>query len=144
MRIKNIMKFSRNSLLDIALIFEQANGNVLNDSDSLLIKESGLTEHSPEELESLLINSIKESESEYRGTVYWVLGKRFNNTLIPIFNEWLEFELSLSEDNSIFQILIALDNMETQVFGEDRNDGFSVMETKLNQRDARAYLNKIA
>lgn len=83
------MKFNEENLLDIALIFEQANGNALSDNDVLLVKSSGLDHCQPEELEELITSSIDEAEPEYRGKAYWVLGKRFNMDLVPMFNKWL-------------------------------------------------------
>ncbi|WP_269471114.1 hypothetical protein [Sulfuriflexus mobilis] len=41
------MNFTRENILDIALIFEEANGNTIDDNDSLLVKNSGLSELSP-------------------------------------------------------------------------------------------------
>jgi len=137
------MKFSDENLLDMALIFAQENGNKLDDSDSLLIEKSGLTGFSPEELASMLIQSIEDAEDEYRARTYWVLGKRFDTELIPLFNEWLESEIQRGEHHLVYQILIALDNLEIPVFGTDRNGSYSSMDIELNVRDAKAYLAKI-
>lgn len=136
------MKPSDENLLDIALIFERANGNALDDNDSLSVEKSGLTEYSPEELESMLIASLGDAEPEYRSTSYWALGKRYNIELVPLFNKWLESEVQRKEHDSIYQILIALDNLEIPVFGEDREGSYSSMDIELNLRDARVHLSK--
>lgn len=138
------MKFSEDSLLDIALIFEQANGNVLDDNDASLVKNSGLDHYKPEELEELVASSIEGAEPEYRGKAYWVLGKRFNKNLVPRFNKWLEIECKNQNSELIYQLLIALDNLELPVFSADRCGGYSVRESGLNLRDARAYLENHA
>lgn len=134
------MKFSEENLLDIALIFEQANDNVLNDSEFLLVQGSGLSHYSPQELETLLVNSIHSADIESRGKTYWVLGKRFNSELIPVFKKWLKIELMTPNPELVYQILIALDNLGLPVFGEDRGGSYSIMDVELNLRDARAYL----
>ena len=138
------MKFSEENLLDITLILEQANGNILNDNDALLVKKSGLAHYSPEELETLLVNSIDSTELEYRGKAYWVLGKRFNTKLIPKFNEWLEKEFMSQNSDQAYQILIALDNLGLPAFGEDRDGSYSILDKELNLRDAKFYLNSHA
>lgn len=136
------MKFSEENLLDIALIFEQANGCILSDNEFLLVRNSGLTHYSPEELESLLVNSIDSATTELRGQAYSVLGKRFKAGLIPEFNKWLASELMAPNPGVVYQILIALDNLGLSVFGEDRGGSYSIMEKDLNLRDARDYLEK--
>lgn len=138
------MKFSEENLLDISLIFEQANGNVLNDNDASLVMISGLDHYKPEELEELVAGSIDGAEPEYRSRAYWVLGKRFNKSLVPRFNEWLEIECKNQNADLVYQLLIALDNLELPVFGEDRGGGYSVQESDLNMRDAQSYLENHA
>lgn len=138
------MKFSVDNLLDIALIFEQANGNNLGDNDALLVKNSGLDHCQPEELEKLIISTIVDADPEYRSKAYWVLGKRFNKNLVHSFNEWLEVELNKKNPDLVYQILIALDNQGLSVFGTDRDGSYSSQEADLNMRDARLYLDNHA
>ena len=138
------MKFNEENLLYIALIFEKANGNVLNDNDASLAKNSGLDQYKPEELEELVASSIESAEPEYRGRAYWVLGKRINKSLVPRFNKWLEIECANQNTDLIYQILIALDNLEILVFGTDRDGSYSIQESDLNFRDARSYLENHA
>lgn len=138
------MKFSEENLLDIALIFEQANGNVLTDNDASLVNNSGLDHYKPEELEELVASSIEGAEPEFRGRAYWVLGKRFNKSLVPRFNKWLEMECKNQNSELVYQLLIALDNLELPVFCADRDSGYSVQESDLNLRDARSYLENHA
>ena len=138
------MRFIEDNLLDIALIFEQANGNTLNDNDALLVKNSGLDHYEPKELEKLIASSIDDAEPEYRRKAYWVLGKRFNINLVPSFNKWLKIELNNKNPDLVYQILIALDNLELPAFGTDRDGSYSAQESDLNLRDARLYLENYA
>jgi len=138
------MKLSEDNLLDIAIIFEQANGNTLNDNDAMLVKNSGFDRYQPKELEELIASSIDDAEPEYRSKAYWVLGKRFNINLVPSFNKWLEMELNNKNSDLVYQILIALDNLELPAFGTDRDGSYSVQESDLNLRDARLYLENHA
>ena len=138
------MKFTEENLLDIALIFEQANGNVLNSGDVAIVNNSGFIQFTPEELESMLIDSIADSEPEQRSRVYWVLGKRYNHNLLPKFKDWLKLEVATDNVQVIYQLLIALDNLEEPVFGKDRDGSYSSLDTELNIRDANVYLNKNA
>jgi len=138
------MKISEDKLLAIALIFEQSNGNALNDNDAMLVKNSGLDHLQPNELEEVIASSIEDAEPEYRSKAYWVLGKRYNINLAPSFNKWLNIELNNNNADLVYQILIALDNLELPAFGTDREGSYSVQERDLNLRDARLYLENHA
>lgn len=139
------MEISEENLLVTALIFEQANGNRLGENDIQVIEAAGLSGASAELLEEALLEALNaERPSAYRSTAYWALSKRFNRELIPYFMKWMKKELENSEPGAVYQLLIALDNVEEPVFGKDRNGSVSVMDAGLNVRDARTYLEKNA
>lgn len=139
------MEVSEDNLFVVALIFEQANGNLLGENDILLIENSGLSNCSAELLEAMLVEALNTERSpSYRSTAYWALSKRFNRELIPVFKKWMGEELQNQESAAVYQLLIALDNLEEPVFGEDRNGSFSATDTSLNVRDAKIYLEKNA
>lgn len=139
------MNFTRENILDIALIFEEANGNTLDVNDSHLVKNSGLSDLSANEIEQMLVDTINQNKTpEYRGSAYWALGKRFNKKLLPVFKKWLAFEVESNNTDALYQLLIALDNLEEQVFGEDREGSYGASDTELNIRDAKAYLENHA
>lgn len=139
------MEVTEDNLFVVALIFEQANGNVLGENDILLIANSGLSNCSVELLEAMLVEALNTERSpSYRNTAYWALSKRFNRELIPVFKKWMGEELQKQESAAVYQLLIALDNLEEPVFGEDRNGSFSATDTGLNVRDAKIYLGKNA
>lgn len=139
------MEISADNLFLVALIFEQANGNRLDENDVLLIEKSTLSNCSAEYLEAALVESLNAGRpTSYRASVYWALGKRFNRELIPDFKKWMAQELQNQEFGAVYQLLIALDNLEEPVFGNDRNGSYSAMDTKLNVRDAKIYLEKDA
>lgn len=139
------MNFTRENILDIALIFEEANGNTLDANDSLLVKNSGLSELSANEIERMLVDTINQNKTPaYRGTVYWALGKRFNKKLLPVFKKWLAVEVELNNADALYQLLMALDNLEERVFGKDREGSYGATDTELNMRDAKVYLERHA
>lgn len=139
------MNFTRENILDIALIFEEANGNTLDANDVLLVKNSGLSDLPVSEVERMLVESITQDKSpEYRGSAYWALGKRNNKKLLPEFKIWLANEIESNNAGALYQLLIALDNLEEHVFGEARGGSYGATDTELNIRDAKVYLEKNA
>lgn len=139
------MNFTRENILDIALIFDEANGNSLDDNDALLVKSSGLYELSANEIERLLIETITQDKTpEYRGSAYWALGKRYNKKLLPELKRLLADEVESNNAGTLYQLLIALDNLGEHVFGEDRKGSYGAADTELNIRDAKVYLEKHA
>ena len=78
-----------------------------------------------------------------RAVAYWALSKRYDKALIPDFKNWLKIELASKDKTAVYQILIALDNVDEPVFGKDRDGGYAAHETTLNIRDAENYLKKV-
>lgn len=139
------MEVSEDNLYVAALVFEQANGNRLDENDVRLIQNAGLGNCAPEFLEAALVEALTaEPPASYRSMAYWALSKRFNNGLIPLFKKWMHRELGNQESGAVYQLLIALDNLEEPVFGSDRNGSVSAADTLLNVRDATIYLEKNA
>jgi len=130
------------NLFSVALIFEQANGNRLDQNDRLLIEKSGLSHCCAESLEAALIEALNARPPlSYRSSAYWALSKRFNGSLIPAFKTWMIRELQEQDGGALYQLLIALDNLGEPVFGDDRKGSYSAMDTGLNIRDAKDYLD---
>jgi uncharacterized membrane-anchored protein YjiN (DUF445 family) len=141
------MEISKDNLNAIAFIFERANGNTLGEYEVGVIEESGLSNVSVETLENSIIENLNKNqiiENSFKALAYWVLSKRFNKKLIPEFTKWLKNEVSNEEPEAIYQLLIALENLEQPAFGKDRNGSFSIEDVELNIRDANEYLEKNA
>ena len=139
------MKFTSENLQDIALIFEQSNGNTLDANDINIINNSGFNEYKISEIENMLVNSlVAEKSVSLRGSIYWALGKRFNKKLIPNFRSWLKNEIELKEAGALYQLMIALDNLEEPIFDIDRDGSYSSLDKDLNLRDAKKYIEKYA
>jgi hypothetical protein len=140
------MNINENQFDAIAYIFEKDNGNSLGDYENNIIDESGLKGMSCKTLVDAILDNLKENHSidtAYRLSAYWALSKRFDKALLPYFKVWLKDELLIKGAPAVFQILIALDNIEESVFGKDRNGSFSGDDMKLNIRDAEIYLENM-
>ena len=129
-----------------AYIFEQVNGNIKTDVELQIIEKSGFKTIHPDVLEKKIIEGINNGSyqgSKDRVSAYWVLGKRYNKTLIPEFNKWLKIETINGEVEAVYQILIALSNMGLPIFNTDREGCTASWEHDLNLRDAKAYLKSV-
>ena len=136
------MFIREDNLFPAALIFEQANGNRLDQNDRLLIEKSGLSHCFAERIEAALIDALNDGPPlSYRSTAYWALSKRFNRKLIPAFKSWMNRELQEQDGGALYQLLIALDNLGEPVFADDRMGSYSATDTGLNIRDAKDYLD---
>ena len=141
------MKLTADQFEALAYIFERENGNEKSDNEKEIISESGLADYNADVLEREVIDGLENGfydGSTDRISAYWALGKRFNRTLIPIFQKWLRQEYDLNDAPAVYQLLIALGNLEEPVFGSDRDGGSASWETDLNMRDAKLYLDKNA
>jgi len=113
------VKFCTENILEVVSIFERCEER---DNELPIGDNSVFGTFSPNQLELLLIESINQNEPvEFRATAYWALGKRYNNNLIPKFKAWLSQEVMSLEDEAVYQILIALDNIGEPAFGSDRD-----------------------
>lgn len=143
---EKIIELTKEQLPTITLIFEKALGNELCDSDERKIVGVGLSDYPAEELAKSIIYKLnsENENSEFRSTAYWVLSKRFDKNLLPLFKKWLKIEINAVNSHAVYQLLIALDNLKEPVFGNDRNGRYSFDETDLNLRDAQNYLQSHA
>ena len=139
------MKIETDQFDAISYIFETANGNNLGDYENGIIRASKLKEVPPEALVDAILECFQDaipSDISYRISAYWALSKRFDKTLIPFFQDQLEFELTIEGVPAVFQLLIALDNLTEPVFNKDREGSYAGMDIELNIRDAISYLKQ--
>ena len=139
------MIFTDSQFEALAYIFEQANGNKKDDYELKVISESGLSDLKADQLEQHVVDGLDKglyNEIADRISAYWVLGKRFNRNLIPLFRKWLRNEVEQKNDQAVYQLLISLSNLEEPVFNSDRDGGSASGEKELNMRDASNYLKK--
>ena len=136
------MKLTNEQFTEIAFIFERKNGNSHSDFEKEIISKSKLKEFKSSELEKIIVDGldsgIYKNEVE-RVSGYWALSKLSNRNLISDFKKWLRTELQNGKAIAIFQILVALDQLEEPAFHKNRN-GRGSNETELNIRDAKQYL----
>ncbi|MCP4290781.1 MAG: hypothetical protein GY780_02980 [bacterium] len=141
------MKINKDQFEALAYIFEKNNGNTLGPFENKVIDESGLKDTPVQILADAIVDNLSEDYSEdisFRSEAYWALSKRFDNTLIPFFRARLKNELSVPGVPAVFQLMIALDNINEPVFGKDRDGSYAAHDVELNIRDARVYLKKTA
>lgn len=139
------MKLTNDQFEASAYIFEKANGNKKTEYEEKLIAESGLTELKPNDLKVQIINGLNSglySDSKERISAYWTLSKVHDKNLIPDFRKWLKTEFEKQEPLAIYQLMIALGNLEEPVFNKNRT-GSAFNETELNLRDAEVYLKSL-
>ncbi len=86
-----------------------------------------------------ILAHLEDLDSGYRSAAYWALSKRHDGSLLAHFRSWLGHELGQEEPNGLFQLMIALDNLNEPVFAGDRT-GYAYHEIELNRRDAKRYL----
>ncbi|WP_242132293.1 hypothetical protein [Aestuariivivens marinum] len=140
------MKFSDEQFEAVTYIFERAHGNIKTDYENEVINMSGLSKFEHSFLERNIVNDLDKgvyNNSTDRISAYWVLGKRFNRNLIPAFQKWLRYELDSNDAIAVYQILIALGNMDEPVFNPKRNGSYASWEAELNIEDAKDYLKHI-
>ncbi len=138
------MKFTSNQFTEIAFLFERANGNIHSDYERKIINESSLKKIDRDYLKEQIIDGINSkiyADAALRTNAYWALSKLPNPNLIPNLRKWLKLELENNEMGTLFQIMIALSNLEEPVFSNKRS-GFAFDEIELNRRDAQQYLNE--
>jgi hypothetical protein len=140
------MKLTNDQLEASAYVFEKSNGNKKSEYEEKVIAESGLNNLKPIELETQIINGINNglySDSKERISAYWALSKIHKIELIPNFKKWLKTELEQKNTDTVYQLMIALGNLEEPIFNTDRNGSSAFNETEMNLRDATAYLKNI-
>ena len=139
------MKLTNNQFEASAYIFEKANGNKKTEYEEKLIAESGLTELKPNDLKTQIIKGLNNglySDSKERISAYWTLSKVHDKNLISDFRKWLKIEFEKKEPLAVYQLMIALGNLEEPVFNKNRT-GSAFNETELNLRDTEDYLKNL-
>jgi len=139
------MKLTNDQFEASAYIFEKANGNKKTEYEEKLIVESGLTELKPNDLKIQIINGLNNglySDSKERISAYWTLSKVHDTNLIPEFRKWLKKEFKKQEPIAVYQLMIALGNLEEPIFNKNRT-GSAFNENELNLRDAENYLKSL-
>jgi len=137
------MKIPKDAIVAAAYVFERANGYQLGERERSEIAMHKMENCDPELLAKDLQRDIldhAEDESGYKAQAYWALGKRFDRRLIPFFRDRLAIELR-HDVETVYQIMIALENLQEPVFSADRSGSYSIMDSDLNRRDAKSYLN---
>lgn len=138
------MEFSNDQFEVIVNIFERVNNKNASDFKIDNINSSGLEAIDVIELESIIIEGLDEDiyRDNKKSLAYWALGKRFNPKLILKFKEWLQREYDREDSNAVYQLLIALSNLDEAVFSPERNGASAYFEVDLNMSDAKQYLEK--
>jgi hypothetical protein len=139
------MRIPEAAIMAVASLFTEANGNPLNSYEKNEIDLYNLAGVNPEVLADALQKAILEDSedgSSYRISAYFCLGKKFDRSLLPFFQERLKVELMRDLDAS-YQIMIGLDNLEEPIFSPRRDGSYSIFEQELNRQDAVAYLKLI-
>lgn len=138
------MKLTYDQFDAAVYIFEKNNGNFKTAYEEKIITESGLSDLKAVELENIIVEGLNSNfykATKIRTSAYWALSKQFNIALIPHFKKWLETEIQKNNSGVVFQLMIALDNLEEPIFHRDRMS-YSIEEIELNMRDAANYLNQ--
>lgn len=133
----------REKLLAAASRFDRELGVVLGQRELDEITAAGWDQVSAESVCEAIVNELDKgiSKAGARATAYWALGKWHSIEMLPFFRTSLCAELERDVD-AVYQILIALDNLNEPVFGNDRRGQVGSDEVELNLRDARAYLSR--
>ena len=140
------MQLTNDQIEEAAYIFEKENGHPGATTPRGFSLKSELTVFSPKELEKIIVDGLDRGvykNSDTKTSAYRALSKRFNRDLIPSFNKWLKSELEVENSIAVYQLLIALGNMEVPVFNKNSERGSAIYETELNLRDARDYLKRV-
>jgi len=139
------MRFPKDAITAAAFSFELARGVPHGPYEVSEIQTHGLDGIDPEllarELRYLIIAEHK-SDSGDRQQAYWALGKKRDSILIPFFRDQLRLELT-RDMIAVYQIMIALQDMDEPTFGSDRS-GYSIDDYELNRRDAESYLEGVS
>ena len=131
------MSFARENLEGAAYVFEKFHGRKLDSIDISVIEDAGLAALLPDVIADMIWSALEEPQDiDYRMAAYWALGKLARKEDKERFVSALRAEVK-NERRVAYQIMIALDNMNEQVFSRS---GVSFDEDTLNESDAMAYL----
>ncbi len=139
------MHFPEEAIAAAAFLFERVNGNKLSKFEIDEIERCGLSDIDPQFVAKELMATAsddRKSGSTYRQQAYWALGKLSDEKLMPFFRMRLELELR-RDLLAVYQILIALDNLNQPVFSKDRLGNVGIHEYEANRKDAQSYLDSL-
>ena len=137
------MEIERGHFEAIGYIFEKANGRGHDGFEDGQIAQSPFRHATPDGLAERIVDILDEGpdhDARYRTAAYWALSKREDHGLLPKFQRWLRREAAEKDPAAVFQLMIALDNLDEPIFAEDRDGSYSALEEALNLRDAGRYL----
>jgi hypothetical protein len=139
------MKLTEEEFLAIAFTFEKRIGHEKDEFENELIEQnSHLSTLESLDLEEMIISGLESDlyqTNEERIRAYWTLSKAFNKDLIPDFQKWLRKQSEQNNPGEVYQILIALSNLDEKVFTRMET---AFYDEELNLADARNYLIKIS
>lgn len=137
------MRFSEEAIPAAIYVFEKENGRELDRYEAGEVEKHGFETIDPQVLVRGLRGELENERnipnSRYRNFCYFALGKRYDNDLLKFFRESLKKEL-MRDMESAYQIMIALDNLEEQIF---TRESVSNTDYDENRADAERYLTKV-
>jgi hypothetical protein len=135
--------FPESHLLAAVYLFERENGRTLDSGEAWELIEAEMNSSRPEEVAAWICQTIESSpapNAQYRGTAFWVLGKRMDPELLDFFRRHLTLEVEQDMEVA-YQIMIALDNLDEPVW-PSRQGGVSVIDHTVNHAAARRYIER--
>ena len=137
------MRIPEEAIPALAFLFEREAGNGIAQVEIDEIEKHGFSDIDPNRVKKSLLremaNTVQAPNSRYRNRGYWALGKLRDSDLLPFFRESLKQELN-RDIESAYQIMIALDNLDEQIFSRDT---VSIIDYDQNRLDAERYLKKV-
>lgn len=111
------------------------------------IDSEEVTTQEVEDIKAALVGCLERtSDVGTRGSIFWALGKSRDPKYLILYQSHLAEHLKQLQEHghALFQLLIALDNLQEDVFERDSNgtSGQGITEIEKNIRQARRYLAK--
>lgn len=138
------MRFPGDAIPAAAFLFESHRGLELGPFEIATLQKHGLETMDPEILARELKHLIADAQQGDRGDrqqAYWALGKKRDPGLLPFFRAQLRHELK-RDMLAVYQIMIALEDMDEPAFAPERNDR-GIHDYEANRRDAERYLERV-
>ena len=138
------MKFDSGQIRAAACLLERERGSSVDPGDVGVREGIGFMGQSPDAVQHALVRAIEESliSPEDLPGAYFALGKRRDRALKGWFQQALRREANHDSD-TVYQIMIALDDLGEPVFDRTQRTGFSAREKEDNLRDALKYLSRM-
>jgi hypothetical protein len=132
------MRIPTEAINAAAYVFEGANGNTLGEWQISEIDQYGLRNVDVTALATELVRIVEAETPDSKGHAYWALGKKVDASLLPFFRKQLGLELG-RDIEAVYQIMIALDNLDEPVFA-DGGTSHSSSDYERNRDCAQRYL----